>query len=298
MTETIKISRFDLADFSSPELIAEGIIQKVPDIPIPVPIEEIARMLDIFSIEALETEGFEGGLLTDAEKSEGIILVNKNSPFQRQRFTIGHELFHFLAPWHRPSTDNGFLCSAENMRLVYAHKTDRTASMEVEANRFSALILMPLPYFRKDLRLHKDVDINHIIDLAKCYHTSKEATARRYVDVQDEPCAVIVSHKGRILRFYRHEDFPYLDVKRGDPVPRDSFTAKTDLAKFVVSNWEECDGWVWLSTNSGRRAPMLYEQVLTQSDGYRLTMLALAETVEEIDEEEELIESWTPRFKR
>jgi hypothetical protein len=43
---------------------------------------------------------------------------------------------------------------------------------------------------------------------------------------------------------------------------------------------------------------MIYEQVLPQSDGYRLTLLALAQDIEEVDEEEDLEESWTPRFRR
>ena len=43
---------------------------------------------------------------------------------------------------------------------------------------------------------------------------------------------------------------------------------------------------------------MLYEQVLPKNDGYRLTLLTLADDPEELEEEEELEESWTPRFKR
>ncbi|HOS41995.1 MAG TPA: hypothetical protein PLG31_19875, partial [Spirochaetota bacterium] len=57
------ISRFDLADFASPERIVDGIIQKIPDLPIPVPVVELALMLDIISIEELESDGYEGGLL-------------------------------------------------------------------------------------------------------------------------------------------------------------------------------------------------------------------------------------------
>lgn len=153
-----KISRIDLADFDSPEQIIQGIIRLLPDFPIPVPIEELARMLDIIRIEALETEGFEGGLLTDLEKSEGIILVNQASPFQRRRFTIAHELAHFLCPRHVPRGDTGFLCSSDDMRLISALAADLAATMEVEANRFAASLLMPLPYFHKDLRLHVGAD--------------------------------------------------------------------------------------------------------------------------------------------
>lgn len=293
----IRISRFDLADFASPERIVQEIIRQITDLPIPVPVEELAQMLDIISIEALTTEGFEGGLLTDAEKSEGFILVNMSSPSQRRRFTVGHELCHFLTPSHKVDGDQ-FLCSPEDMRLISAPESDRAARMEVEANRFAARILMPEPHFRRDLRLRKRAEIEHILTLAERYHTSKEATARRYVDVQDEPCAIVVSHNGHILRFYRHEDFPFLDIERGDPVPHGSLTARTHLTMGVPSNSEEKDGGLWLSGYRENRIPMIYEQVLPQNDGYRLTLLSLAEDPEDLEEEEELKESWTPRFKR
>lgn len=292
-----KISRFDLADFGSPDRIVEEIIRKVPDLPVPVPVEELAQSLDIIGIEALETEGFEGGLLTDLEKSEGIILINRASPLQRRRFTIGHELGHFLCP-HKPPTGDQFLCSYEDMRRAFAPDLDIAARMEVEANHFSASLLMPLPHFRRDLRSRKGVDIDHVLALAKRYVTSKEATARRYVDVQDEPCAAIVSHNGHILRFYRGEDFPYIDVNRGDLVPLGSLTSTINLAPGEISDWEERDGGIWLSVQRGRRTPMLYEQVLSQSGGYRLTLLALADDPEEVEEEEDLEEAWTPRFRR
>jgi Zn-dependent peptidase ImmA (M78 family) len=293
----IKISRFDLADFVSPERIADEIIHKISDLPIPVPIEELAKMLDIISVEALTIEGFEGGLVTDAEKSEGFVLVNRASSPQRQRFTIGHELCHFLSPFHKPPRGDEFLCSSVDMGLTFARKQDNAACMEVEANRFAASLLMPLAHFRKDLRLQKGADINHILTLARRYETSKEATARRYVDVHDEPCAIIVSRNGRILRFYRGEDFPYLDVEGRNPVPHGSLTSQTDLTQGAVSDSEERKGGTWLSTQQGRRVPMIYEQVLPQTDGYRLTLLTLAEDLEEIEEEENLEESWTPRFR-
>ncbi|MBA4385349.1 MAG: hypothetical protein C0410_11485 [Anaerolinea sp.] len=294
----IEINRFDIADFASPERIVEGIICKIPDLPVPVPVEEIALMLDIISIKELETEGYEGALVTDVEKSKGFILVNMVTPVQRRRFTIGHELGHFLCPSHRPISGNQFLCSSDDMLLTSAREQGRAVRMELEANRFAASLLMPLPHFRKDLRLHKGADIEHILSLARRYETSKEATARRYVDVQDEPLAILVSQNGRILRFYKAEDFPYLDVRCGNPVPQGSLTHKPDLTKGVPSEQEELDGSIWLSMQRGRRSPMIYEQVLHQSDGYRLTLLTLAEDPEELEEEEDLRDSWAPRFKR
>ncbi len=255
-------------------------------------------MLDIIGIEDLTTDGFEGGLLTDKEKSEGIILVHKASSRQRRRFTICHELGHFLCPFHMPPTGDQFLCSSDDMGLIWAGKEDSVAYMEVEANRFAALLLMPLPYFRKELRVRRGVDLDDILALATRYDSSREATARRYVEVQDEPCAIIISHKGRILRLYRGDGFPYVDVEQGHPVPRKSLTAQTDLEQGVVSGPEKLDGGIWVSPQPGRRPPMIYEQVLAQAEGYRMTLLSLAEDIEELEDEEELKESWTPRFRR
>lgn len=292
------ISRIELADFVSPEQMVQGILNLAPNITIPVPIEELARSLDISKIEEMDTEGFEGGLITDITKSEGVILVNSNSPLQRRRFTIGHELGHFLCPWHMPTTSSGFMCTPEDMKLNDARKTDRAAFMEVEANRFSASLLMPLPQFRKDVRRQKEVDINHILGLAKQYETSKEATARRYVEIQDETCAAIISHNGRIQRYYKNKEFPYLDVTSGIPAPKGSLTARLKQSgTTTISEWDEITGSIWLSER-GRRAPMLYEQVLNQRDGYQLTLLTLAEDPEDLDEDYDLEESWTPRFKR
>lgn len=294
----LNFSRIDLADFVSPEQIAQGILTLAPDITIPVPIEEIARALDITKIERLETSGFEGGLITDTTRSEGVILVNQNSPPQRRRFTIGHELGHFLCPLHKPPKNGGFMCTSDDMKINDARKTDKVVYMEVEANRFSALLLMPISQFRKDVRRQKEVDINHILDIAKRYETSKEATARRYVEVHDETCAVVISHNGRILRYYKNNEFPYLDIVAGVPVPKGSLSAR--IKKFdgtTISEWDETMGSIWLG-ECGRRAPMLNEQVLNQRDGYQLTVLTLAEDPEELEEDDELEESWTPRFRR
>jgi len=294
----IQITRFDLVDFASPEGIAGEIIRKITDLPIPVPIAELCKMLDIIGIEEVSIEGFEGGLFTDAEKSEGYILVKVGSLAQRRRFTIAHELGHFLCPSHTPPPDGQFNCSSESMQLTFAPKEDRMASMEVEANRFAASILMPLPHFKKDLRVQKEADIDQIVALARRYDTSREATARRYVDAQDEACAVVISQNNRILRLYRGEDFPYIDLQSGDLVPHGSLSAKNALTEGAISYSDEQNGDVWSLDGKKHRIPMIYEQVLQQSDGYRLTLLKLAEDLEEIEEEEDLQKSWTPRFRR
>ena len=67
----MQISRMDLADKGSPEGIVMAILKAEPNLPIPVPIEELCRQLDIIEIQALTTQGFEGGLLVVEVEASG-----------------------------------------------------------------------------------------------------------------------------------------------------------------------------------------------------------------------------------
>src|ERR1700758_3408834 len=127
----MKISRMDLADKGSPEGIVMAILKAEPNLPIPIPIEELCSRLDIMEIQPLTTAGFEGGLLTDRERSRGIILVRTGVSRQRRRFTVGHELGHFLLPWHVPDQEGRFLCSQSDLLRLNAKEGDRRARMEV-----------------------------------------------------------------------------------------------------------------------------------------------------------------------
>ncbi len=196
--------RMDLADCTTPEALL-GEIHKLQSgsFSIPVPIDEWALALDITDIKALETEGFEGGLMMFPDRSSGTILVNKGAGFRRQRFTIGHELGHFLLPWHTPRSGQGFLCSAKDMAVVRAAPGgDRYIEMEAQANRFSAGVLMPVAAFRADLRSRRHFEVSHIVELAERYEVSKEAAARRCVELHDDAIAVVVSRAGVVGRIY------------------------------------------------------------------------------------------------
>ncbi len=293
----MRIDRMALADIGEPARLASAILDQLPDVPIPVPVEDIARALDITDIRTLETEGFEGGLITPRDKSEGVILVNAHSPRQRRRFTIGHELGHFVNPWHMPTDGRQSLCTPADMRRS-THKTgDRAVQMEVEANRFSAEVLLPRTQFQKDLGRRAGADLEHVVSLADRYDMSKEATARRYVDLHDEPCAVVFSHNAIVRYTRRGSGFHYLDIKGGNPLPAQSLSAKGQLPEGVVSEWREIDSGMWLSDVP--RARSIFEQTLAQQNGYRITLLTFDEAdADEDDEPEDLEESWTPRFRR
>ena len=134
----MSVTRIDLADRGSPEALVGLILKHEPGLKVPVPIEELCLQLDIEKIVPLDVEGFEGGLITDTAKSRGIILVRESAWQTRRRFTIGHELGHFLMPSHMPE-EGRFLCSREDMMRLTAKESDRHEKIEVEANSAARL---------------------------------------------------------------------------------------------------------------------------------------------------------------
>lgn len=290
------ISRMDLADAGSPDKLVTLILQAEPDLPLPVPIEDLCARLDITRIEELKTDGFEGGLVTDADRSEGIVLVRTGFA-ARRRFTIAHELGHFLMPLHVPDQPGRFLCKSSDLLRLTAKEGDRRQRMEVEANRFASLLLMPPPMLRQAMRGFREPDLQHVPALARQFGVSKEAMARAYAQHHGEPIAIVVTHAGTVLRCYRNLAFPFITCANGSAVPAGSLYHRGPHQGGIASDFAECIPDRWIEVRRGERAPSLYEQVYPQRDGYGLLLLHLERRDEEEDaEERELEESYQVGF--
>lgn len=291
------LDRIPLADIGEPTRLAAAILDQFAEVPNPVPVEDIALALDISDIKTLKTEGFEGGLVAPLDKSEGVILVNSRSPRHRRRFSVGHELGHFVNPWHISKDGQQFLCSEIDMRRSRPRKGDRVMQMEVEANRFAAELLLPRRTFVRDLCRSAGPDLGHVVRLADKYDMSKEATARRYIDLHDEPLAVVFSRNGTVRYPYRSREFPYLDVEQGCRLPPGCVSVTKSGRPGVPSDWAEVDAGVWLGDKSRPRTVL--EQTLAQANGFHITLLALdTAEVEEAEDDADLKASWTPLFRR
>ncbi len=294
-----RINRIDLADHTDLDQILREMLKLMPDLAPPVPVEDLAADLDILEIRDLAVEGFAGALLTDADRSSGVILVKKSSHPKRRRFTIGHELGHFLCPTHVPPKAEGFFCTSGDMKLAYAKKGNIVAQMEVQANEFSAHLLVPDRLLRPRINSHDDPDLQHVLKLHEVFDTSKEMMARRYVEAHSSPCAVIFSKNGVIRYPVKQDDFPRLPFFSNKPLPRNSLTASVQLKADDVTAPAPISPDIWLDDEQARRVEFMSEQVLAQDQGYKITLLAA--TVKDEDEEAEeddLRESWTPRFRR
>lgn len=97
------------------------------EVPVPIPVEQIAEIQFGLVIERTELQQGVSGRLFVADRR---IEVNSRDPITRQRFTIGHELGHFCL--HRTGS--------EEVRCPISHSSET----EREADYFSASLLLPV----------------------------------------------------------------------------------------------------------------------------------------------------------
>ncbi len=145
-------------------------------------------------------EGAEARLVV--ARGRGIITISSAiQDSRRKRFSLAHELGHF--EMHR-SHKGLSLCLAEHIQEPVAEKTGQ--DLEQEANEFASSLLLPERFFVPLCKTHEP-SLEYIINLANDFSTSITATALRYVQVSDEPVAIVFSHDNRIKWFRGSKDF-------------------------------------------------------------------------------------------
>jgi len=156
----------------------------------PVAVEEIARRSGIVD----RRKPFEGEISGVLYRSGDVPVIGVNAldALVRQRFTIAHEIGHFLLheePWH---VDRHYLevvpvkssvspSRRFNRDKVSSQATDRH---EIEANGFAAALLMPKEFLDQDLKgLKLPLKARQIDGLAKRYKVSQQAMIFRLMNL-------------------------------------------------------------------------------------------------------------------
>jgi Zn-dependent peptidase ImmA (M78 family) len=121
-------------------------------------------------------------LVRDRESGKTIIGANRSHHPHRQRFTIAHELGHFLL--HEGQTVYLDEKLTVNLRSPESSKGEDVD--EREANLFAAELLMPAAFLNRDLR-GKTVDVigddAFLERLAKKYNVSVQALTFRLANL-------------------------------------------------------------------------------------------------------------------
>jgi len=125
------------------------------------------------------------------------ISVEQSAPRSRQRFSVAHELGHWMRDRGKLAA---FACADRSFISEW-----RKDNPETRANRFAAELLLPTALFEVDAR-GREMTLTTASDLADRYVTSLTATAIRLVELGSFPAMLICSEAGRRKWFVRSRD--------------------------------------------------------------------------------------------
>ena len=239
------------------------------------------------------------GMLLHLNNMYGIAYATHIDNARFQRFSVAHELGHYFLPCHIDAVLGD--SDIHESRAGFASGDQ----YELEADHFAANLLMPNQPFTAAMRsAGEGLDaIRHLSDICE---TSLTATAIRYAHCSQEPIAIVLS-AGKRINFCVMSDSLKIGhgidwIKKGEVVPQDSLTDEFNNDIKRVRKGERDIGRVnmqdWFS---GRLQTDLCEEVIgLGSYGKTLTVLWDINLPDPDDEgnEDALIESWTPRFRR
>lgn len=165
-------------------------------------------------VQTKPMRGAQGRIIIKNKKA--IITINSSIQNKnKQRFVLAHEFGHFML--HSESI-NGYLCGIEDFIDWQGKRPE-----EAQANQFAANLLMPPNLFKEECKGYH-FSIGNLQRLADRFQTSFMATAIRFAEYGNYPCAVIYSKDGIVKWATYSQDFPSLEyqldyIEFESPVP-------------------------------------------------------------------------------
>jgi hypothetical protein len=215
-----------------------------------------------------------------------------------QRFSVAHELGHYFLEGHPEA-----VFDARGLHVSRAQFTSKDR-YEMEADGFAAGLLMPRHLFFPALD-SSGVGLAAIEALAFLCKTSLHATAIRFTQCTREPAAIVVSSGGTIDHCFMSEALKGVDridwLSKRSVVPRGTPTFQFNLDPENVRRAARLEASSNLQDWFGgpRRLSIDEDVIGLGSYGKTLTVLYNMSIPEPEDEEDEdrLIDSWTPKFR-
>lgn len=132
---------------------------------------------------------------------QAIITVNSRSRLERQRFSVGHELGHWMLDRGRENI--GKWCQQKDIGAQWSFRADP----EARANAFAANLLMP-EYLFAPLVLNRPITFETVLTISSLFRTSLTATAIRLVKLGSYPAMAVCHSKARREWFVPGPDVP------------------------------------------------------------------------------------------
>lgn len=220
-------------DEATAVLRAREFVRRMQPDELPVRVERYAAGVGAeVRVEALEPD--EAGCSFEAG-GKRFICVNETDPRTRQRFTICHEIAHFLLK----------LPSEHMSSPAWSYK--RRPLSEVWCDVFAAELLLPIDLFRPRVA-RSEKSLEAVSSLAEEFEASFPATGSRFAAVADSPCAFVLSEGGVVRYASRSKALrdAFATIPAGSKLPRGSLSERLCLGR-VPEGPEECDADLWFA---------------------------------------------------
>jgi IrrE N-terminal-like domain len=233
-------------------------------------------------------EGCEGLLVRPRGIPRGIIAIKKGiRSVGRKRFTLAHEIGHFVLPGH---DEDGTICGHQDIEGW----KDKSNSKEREADDFAAELLIPTLVVKTHLAL-RTPSLSAIEAVAEECGASLSASAWKYCDLTSEQCAIVWSEQGVVSWSRRSPEFPFF-IKKDQPIVEASYASNCFRHEKVPPAPEPVPAEAWIGSFNLKEGSVIYEESrLLPSYDSVLTLLWIKDEIQKkSDSQEETDTSMDP----
>ena len=152
---------------------------------LPVPVKKVIKAKEI-NLTSFDLGDEVSGVLV-VENGEARIGYNPAEPKVRQRFTLAHELGHYML--HVNNNQNNVFVDGTKVMFRRKESSDYELNRERQANSFAAALLMPKTLIERELAENSEIEISSmnedrlIAKLASRFSVSQVAMTYRLMNL-------------------------------------------------------------------------------------------------------------------
>ena len=213
-------------------------------------VQALCRLLGL-RVREKKFHSFAGILIRREHAASGIIGVNAAYDDVYKRFTVAHEIGHFLIPSdQKPETR----CKA-GLIECFSSKLD---SPEIAANEFAAELVLPRKIAEKHFDLNRP-SLSQIAQVAREFDTDLVVATQRYLVLTNQPCAMVWSERGRAAWSCATSSLPF-ELALGYLPATASMAGRLFAGKQVSAGMQEMGSHLWFDTSSAARIGSVFEE--------------------------------------
>lgn len=220
------------------------------------------------------------------------IIINSNSHPSRKRFSIAHELGH----WMNDRSTSKFNCSETSLAFEWS-----AFNTESRANIYASELLMPKSLIHSFIN-KRQPSFELVVEIANAFNTSITSAAIRVIKLSQYNSMLLLNSPKKRDWFIRSRPLEEMSVKiwpqENPGMDTNAFSLLNNSSKSLTSTTVTADNWI---SNEGSCEYEIVEDSIISYQGKVLTFLTWEDESQLIDlesEGEEPDDSFSPRFKR